>query len=143
MKDERIKFWFAISVMAQLPMFCMPWFSLNDHGPIHSGLYSMHLFLLQYVYIFWYIKHGLDQRNGIVHKIIMEATFVSFFFSFRRVFLTWVVSINIASRISLRQSLTASRFGVWILIVLVAMSFVLYQMDVLNELLHHRKEDTK
>ena len=134
MKGEKIKFWFAISVMAQLPAFCMPWFSLNDYGPVHSGLYSIHLFLLQYVYIFWYIKRGLDRRNGIAHKILMEAMFVSFFFSFRRVFSTWVVSVNVASWISLSRSLGASRFGIWVLIALMAISFVLYQVDIINEL---------
>ena len=128
---------FFICTLVQLPMFVFPWFTFNrEIMGYYSGLFSIHLFALQYGYIFYYLwRHSIKGKTCIWGSLGTEAALALLILAMRRVFFTWTAPMNISATIGINASLSAARPCFWVTTALMAISLLLYQAFLITDFL--------
>ena len=131
---------FFICTLVQLPLFVFPWFTFDREIMGHySGLLSVHLFAVQYGYIFYYLWRYCTKGKTCIWSILgMEAALILLVLAMRRVFFTWTAPMNISATISAEASLHTAQPCFWVTTALIAASVLLYQAFLIANFLERK-----
>ena len=126
---------FVISILVQLPLFVFPWFTFSrEIMGYYSGLFSIHLFIVQYGYIFYHLwRISTGRTTGVGNKLVMETALILLVVAMRRVFFTWTAPMNISDTIGVSGSMHAAQPCFWVTVACMAISLLLYQAFIITE----------